>query len=151
MGKGKVIAGFVLGIIGIVLGFLSGWFSLIALPVSIVGLVLAVIGGKQLKLNGTQSGLATAGLVLGIIAVVISAITFFTCGLCIICATSAAAGSTGFWGSFWAWKSMMKGYSEKRIAQYRFYEKYKDDNQTMSLLSSYIFPYIYLVLFLLSA
>ncbi|MGN1096204.1 MAG: hypothetical protein ACI4QR_07415 [Eubacteriales bacterium] len=91
MGKGKVIAGFVLGIVGIVFGFLNGWFSLVALPISIVGLVLSISGGKQLKAAGGKSGLATAGLVLGIIAVVISAITFFTCGLCIICA--GAVGS----------------------------------------------------------
>lgn len=88
MGKGEVIAGFVLGIVGIVLGFLNVWFSLVALPVSIIGLVLSVSGGKQLKAAGSASGLATAGLVLGIIAVVISAITFFTCGICVICAAS---------------------------------------------------------------
>ena len=92
MGKGKAIAGMTLGIIGIVLGILSGWFSIIGLPVAIVGLCLSVSGGRALKQNNLPSGIATAGLVLGIIATVFTAISFFTCGLCVICATSAAGG-----------------------------------------------------------
>ena len=93
MGKNQAIAGFVMSIVGIVFAILSGWLSIIALPISIVGLVLAVIGGKKLRAAGQPSGLATAGLVLGIIAVVFSAIAFFTCGICIICAASSAAAA----------------------------------------------------------
>ena len=78
MGKGQSIAGMVLGIVGIVFGFLNGWFAVLGLPVAIVGLVLSVMGGKKLKAEGQTSGIATAGLVLGIIAVVITAIMFFT-------------------------------------------------------------------------
>lgn len=89
MGKGQAIAGFVLSIVAIVFAILSGYFSLIALPLAIVGLVLAITGGKKLRANGQPAGIATAGLVLGIIAVVFSAIAFFTCGLCIICAADA--------------------------------------------------------------
>ena len=84
--KGKAIAGLVLGIVAIVLGFLSGIFSLIALPAAIVGLVLSVSGGKALKAANMPKGIATAGLVIGIIAVVYTAIAFFTCGICILCA-----------------------------------------------------------------
>ncbi len=94
MGKGKAIAGLVLGIIGIVCGLLSGYLSLIGLPIAIVGLVLSVSGRKALKANNLPAGIGTAGLVLGIIAVVFTAIAFFTCGLCIICA-AGAAGSLG--------------------------------------------------------
>jgi len=92
MGKGKAIAGFVLSIIGIVFGILSGYFSLVGLPVSVVGLVLAIVGRKQLKAAEQPSGLGTAGFVLGIIAVVFSAIAFFTCGICIICAADTLNG-----------------------------------------------------------
>lgn len=96
MGKGKSIAGLVLGIVGIVCGLLSGWFSIIGLPVAIVGLVLSIQGGKAAKAEtGKAGGIATAGLVLGIIAVVFTGIAFFTCGLCIIC----AAGTAGSFGS----------------------------------------------------
>ena len=91
MGKGKAIAGFVLSIVGLVFGFLWGIFSLIGLPCSITGLVLAVMGGKQLRASEQPAGIATAGLVIGIIAVVITTITFFTCGICVLC----AAGTVG--------------------------------------------------------
>ncbi len=92
MGKGKAIAGFVLGIVGIVFGILSGYFSIVGLPVAIVGLVLSVSGRKQLIADQQPTGLGTAAFVLGIIAVVFTAVAFFTCGICIICAT-AAVGS----------------------------------------------------------
>ena len=46
---------------------------------------LSISGGKGLKAAGQPAGIATAGLVLGIIAVVLTAIFFFTCGLCTIC------------------------------------------------------------------
>lgn len=83
--KGKAIAGLVLGIVGIVFSFLGTWFSVIALPIAIVGLVLSVMGKKALVAAGQPAGIGTAGLVLGIIAVVFSAIFFFTCGICTIC------------------------------------------------------------------
>jgi len=51
-----------------------------------------VIGGKKLEANGQPKGIATAGLVLGIIAVIISGIAFFTCGICILCAGGTIAG-----------------------------------------------------------
>lgn len=90
MGKGQSIAGFVLALVGLVLSFLGTIFSIIALPVSIVGLILAVIGGKKYKEKGEKNGLATAGLILGIIAVAISAICFFTCGICALALIGAA-------------------------------------------------------------
>ncbi len=94
MGKGKSIAGFVLAIVGVVFGILSGLFSIVGLPIAIAGLVLSVSGRKQLAAENQPLGLATAGFVLGIIAVVFTAIAFFTCGICIICAS--AAGSSLF-------------------------------------------------------
>ena len=87
--KGKAIAGLVLGIVGIVLSFLGGYLSIVALPLSIVGLVLSVSGRNQLKAAGQPAGVGTAGLVLGIIAVVLSGIFFFTCGICTICVAAA--------------------------------------------------------------
>lgn len=83
--QGKVIAGFVLGLAGLVLSFIGGWFSIIALPMAIVGLILSIVGGKEFKAAGQPNGLATAGLVIGIIAVAVSAIFFFTCGICVLC------------------------------------------------------------------
>ncbi|MBE5756341.1 MAG: DUF2207 domain-containing protein [Clostridiales bacterium] len=88
--KGLAIAGFVVSLVGLVLSFLGTIFSIVALPVAIVGLVLAVMAGKKFKAAGEKSGLATAGLVIGIIAVVISAILFFTCGICALALVGAA-------------------------------------------------------------
>lgn len=98
-GKNKAVAGFVLGIVALVFGFLGTWFSVIALPMAIVGLILSVTGGKALKAAGqSESGIATAGLVIGIIAVVLTAIFFFTCGICTICATCAARDAYNAYG-----------------------------------------------------
>ena len=102
MGKGKTIAGFVLSIVGVVCGVLSGYLSLIGLPVSVVGLVLAIVGGKQLKAAGQPTDLATAGLVIGIVATVFSTIAFFTCGLCIICGTAIGASGAANAGSLFS-------------------------------------------------
>ena len=94
MGKGLAIAGFVLTLIGLVLGFVP-LIALAGFPVALTGLILSVVGGKKLKAAGLPHGLATAGLVLGIIAVVITGITFLTCGLCTLCAAGTAGALEG--------------------------------------------------------
>lgn len=84
MGKGMAITGLVLGIVALVLSFLSAlpFVSFVALVLAIVALVLSVMGGKKLAANNQPKGVATGGLVVGIIAVVLSAILALTCGLC---------------------------------------------------------------------
>lgn len=82
MGKNQAVAGLVLSIAGLVLSFIGGWFSIVGLPVAIVGLVLSVIGRKKLMADNQPAGIGTAGLVVGIIAVVFASIFFFTCGVC---------------------------------------------------------------------
>ena len=76
MGTGHAIAGFSLSIVGLVLSFLGPLISVLSLGLSIAGLVLSVVGGHKLKAAGLPTGLATAGRVIGIIAVVFSAIMF---------------------------------------------------------------------------
>lgn len=83
--KGLGIGGLVAGIVALVITWFGGWFSIIALPLAIAGLVLSVVGGKKLKAAGQSAGVATAGLVIGIIATVLSSIFFFTCGICVLC------------------------------------------------------------------
>lgn len=84
-GKNQAIAGLVLGIVGIVFAFLTGWFSILSLPAAITGLVLSCVGGKKLQMANQPRGLAIAGLVVGIVATVFAAIAFFTCGICFVC------------------------------------------------------------------
>ena len=88
MGKGLSSAGFACALLGLIFSFVGMfvWFlALLALPLAIAGLILSVIGGKKIKAAGESFGLATAGLVIGIIATVFSGITFFTCGVCGLC------------------------------------------------------------------
>ncbi len=82
---GLVLA--ILGLIGGLIGFAVPVLSLIGFPVALIGLILSCVAMKRGK-----SGVATAGLVVGIIATVFTAITFFTCGICVLC-VSAGAGA----------------------------------------------------------
>lgn len=89
-GKGFSIAALVLGIVAIVLA----WFYMVniaALICGVVGIVLATMGRKKAKEVGAPTGMGTAGLVLSIIGLVIAAIGFFTCTVC-VCACAEATG-----------------------------------------------------------
>ncbi len=88
-GKGLSIAALVLGIIACLLCW-WGWVGIVALILGIVGIILAVKGKQQAIASGSPTGLATAGLVLSIIATAISGIVFVSCTLCIACAGTAA-------------------------------------------------------------
>jgi hypothetical protein len=85
-------AGLVISITALIMsligGFVNAWCCVFALPIAIVGLILSVVGGKKAKVVNKSAGVGTAGMVIGIIATVFSAILFFTCGLCVICAAS---------------------------------------------------------------
>ena len=83
------VAGLVIGIVSLVLTCFVGYFSIASLPLAIVGLVLSVVARKKKK-----TGVATAGMVVGIIAVIFTAISFFTCGICVLLLADelAAAG-----------------------------------------------------------
>lgn len=96
-GKGAGIASMILGIVGLC----TGWCWGLGAILGIVGIVLAVISGNKSKQAGlNQSGLAVAGLVCSIIAVVSGA----GCLICTIATCNATAtatsAATGFIGSF---------------------------------------------------
>jgi hypothetical protein len=67
--SGKATASMVVGIVAIILTLLAGSF---ALPVSIVGLVLAIMARGDVRRGATNRGMATAGLVLNIIAIALA-------------------------------------------------------------------------------
>ena len=91
-GKGFAIASMVLGIVA-----LLGPFALISLGVlsfldfatAVVGLVLGVLGKKKLLETGAPTGMATAGIVMCIIALAIRILVVIACAGCI-----AALGSS---------------------------------------------------------
>lgn len=93
-GKGLCVASMVLGIIACVLCWF-GYAAIASLILGIVGIILASMGRKKAKLVGAPTGMGTAGMVLCIIATVLSGIVFVSCTLCVACAGSAA--SSGLW------------------------------------------------------
>lgn len=75
------IASLVLGIVGIVLGAAFSWtiwVGIIGIICGIVGVVLGIIARKQQP----QNALATAGLILSIIALAVSTIVVISCAAC---------------------------------------------------------------------
>ena len=73
--NGKSVASLVLGIIGVVVGFFGGW-AWIGAILGIIGLILGVMGKKE-----APSSMATAGIVLSIIAIALGLINH--CVLCL--------------------------------------------------------------------
>lgn len=75
-GKGLGIAGMVLGIISLVCNTVCSclYGSVLGFPLSIVGLILSIIAKKKSKAAGCSNGMATAGLVMNLISVIIVAL-----------------------------------------------------------------------------
>lgn len=88
--KGKSIAALILGIASIALPWF-GFTSILAIVAGVVGLVLSVQARKPMDENASM---ATAGLVLSIIGVVLSGI-MLVCTICAVCAVTSAASSLG--------------------------------------------------------
>lgn len=83
----KSIVAIACGIVGLVLSLiLPGWTCLIALAVSVIGIVFAAMGMKEAKTTNSGKGLAVAGLVCGIIGTVFS----FAMLICAIACSAAA-------------------------------------------------------------
>ena len=72
------------GIAGFVVALLSLWLGLYFCIASIVGLVLSVVGMKNSKECTSCNGLAIAGLVLGIISLVIWGLVWMIVGAAIL-------------------------------------------------------------------
>ncbi|MBQ3109031.1 MAG: DUF4190 domain-containing protein [Clostridia bacterium] len=87
--KGKAIASMVLGIVSLVF-FWAGIASLAAL---VCGVIAVILGGQARK--GAQNmglkpnGMATAGLVTGLIGAILCIIGFISCVACVSCYGSA--------------------------------------------------------------
>jgi len=79
---GYAIAAMVLGIVSIVSVFIPG-FNLIGLICGVVAIILGVVGKNTVeRSNGelTGTGMATAGIVLGIITVGLDILLLIACG-----------------------------------------------------------------------
>lgn len=84
--KGKSIASLILGIASVALPWF-GFSSILSLIASIVGIILST---QVRKCNDENKNMATAGLVLSIIGIVLSGI-MLVCAICTVCAVGTAA------------------------------------------------------------
>ena len=81
-GFGFSVAGLVLGICGIVFGWIP-FVSILVLVCSILGIVFGFMGRKKsVACYGKASGVATAGFVLGIVGASLCAFGLLTCTVC---------------------------------------------------------------------
>lgn len=87
-----VVAGLVLSIIGLILGCSIGWMSWIGLLPFVLSLVGTILSGLSMK-KSDKRGMAIAGLVCGIIGMVVSGALSISCTICALCAIKDAAGS----------------------------------------------------------
>lgn len=86
--KGKAITALVLGIVGVVT-FWIGWFNIISLAISIVGIVFAMKARNEIPVGYDGRSMATAGLICAIIGTVLSGIGVLSCTLCTTCISCA--------------------------------------------------------------
>lgn len=84
MNKGFSVASLVLGIIACTIAWGGIGLGITAVVCAIVAIVLAAMARK----NG-KNGMATAGLVLGIIGLVLSVIGTIACGICALAINEA--------------------------------------------------------------
>ena len=73
------VAALVLGIIGTLFALIPGLFW-VAIPLALIGLILGIVGRKAAVTNNLPTGTATAGMVLGIIGLVIGVAMWIICG-----------------------------------------------------------------------
>ena len=80
------IASLVLGIIGLIMVIFSGSLGWLGCILSIVGIVLGVLGSKS---DPKNKGMATAGMIMSIIALVLNALFWIACMACTCGVTNA--------------------------------------------------------------
>jgi len=78
------VASLVLGILALVLALIPsfGYTALLGVVLGIAALILGIVGRKQAVERGEKTGVATAGVVLGIIGLIFSALIFAACQYC---------------------------------------------------------------------
>ena len=87
-GKSAATGSLVCGIVSLVTWWL-GYFAIIGLVLGIVAIVLSI----KAKKSGFVGGMATGGMVMGIIGTIVCGIGFLVCGVCATCIVAEAAAS----------------------------------------------------------
>lgn len=76
------VASLVLGIIGTLLSW-HPFMMLLGVPCAILAIIFGIMSRKRLAAQQQPTGMATAGLVLGIVGATISALIFAACAACV--------------------------------------------------------------------
>jgi len=79
-GKSLSIAGMVLGIVCLAIMCIP-YINFVSIPCAIVGLILSIMGKKKSKAAGQPTGMATAGIILSIIALALAIIIVLVVGV----------------------------------------------------------------------
>ncbi len=87
------VASLVLGIVSLVFMFIPG-VSFVGIAAGVVAVVLGALSMKQLKAAGQPTGMAVAGLVMGIVGLSIATIITIACGS-FLCAVNDAIDGIG--------------------------------------------------------
>lgn len=86
------IASLVLGIVGIIFSIFTGWIGII---LGLVGIILGAVFMSQAKKTGQPTGMAVAGLVLSIIAVIIGVLVM-ACAVCVVAGAESALEAAAY-------------------------------------------------------
>lgn len=73
------VASLVLGIIGLVVAIFGSGFNWLAVVLGLIGTILGALGRK----NPESKGLATAGMVMSIIALILGLLMYLACAACL--------------------------------------------------------------------
>ena len=73
------VASLVLSIVALIIAIFAPYIGWLAILLGVAGIVLGALGKK----DPNKSGMATAGLVMSIIAVALSSILWIACALCV--------------------------------------------------------------------
>ncbi len=80
------VASMILGIVALVVAVFGGVFNWIGILIGIIGIVLGALAKKN-----TPSGMATAGIVMSIIATSLALVFWLACAACVAGTESALA------------------------------------------------------------
>jgi hypothetical protein len=72
-GQGTAVAAFWLGVVGSVAGLIP-LFGVVAVPIGLLALILGIAGVRDAYRNGTGKGMARAGWLLGLTAVLLGVV-----------------------------------------------------------------------------
>ena len=94
--KNQSVAGFVLGILSVVLTVFNFFLPELSLPGALILGIVGICLSATAKKRGNVSGICRAGLTLSIIGVVLNSVVLVGCVACLGCASCLACSGLAF-------------------------------------------------------